>query len=171
MGYLNCYNRIKKLIESEEFKEMNAKWNPNDPQSALSLALKELYKESKLGPTIEGNYVELVIADLKAGGEPPFDIKLKCKKCGKPIKPFQPLKMENTIHALVDTIVKHNQDDCDSDIETRKREINNIDYKIQCLRSDIERYAIDEPANRKAINQIEEELLELEQRRKELKSS
>lgn len=46
MGWRTCYNSIKKLIESEEFKAENQKWNPNDPQSALSIALRELYNEN-----------------------------------------------------------------------------------------------------------------------------
>lgn len=45
MGWRNCYNDIKNLIESEEFKTENAKANPNDPQSALAIALRELYNE------------------------------------------------------------------------------------------------------------------------------
>lgn len=45
MGWRTCYNSIKKLIDSDEFKAENQKWNPNDPQSALAIALRELYNE------------------------------------------------------------------------------------------------------------------------------
>ena len=45
MGWRDCYREIKALIESKELKEMNEKANPNDPYSALSLALSEMYNE------------------------------------------------------------------------------------------------------------------------------
>lgn len=45
MGWLANYNSIKKFIESEEFKKENRAWNPNDPQSTLAIALRELYND------------------------------------------------------------------------------------------------------------------------------
>lgn len=45
MGWIDCYREIKTLIESEEFKKKNRTWNPNDPESALAIALRELYNE------------------------------------------------------------------------------------------------------------------------------
>lgn len=45
MGWMDCYNEIKKLIDSEEFKKKNKTWNPNDPENALSIALRKLYNE------------------------------------------------------------------------------------------------------------------------------
>jgi hypothetical protein len=45
MGWITAYNLIEQLIESEEFKRKNGKSNPNDPASALSLALKKLYNK------------------------------------------------------------------------------------------------------------------------------
>lgn len=45
MGWRDCYTEIKTLIDSEEFKEKNRKRNPNDPESALAIALRELYNE------------------------------------------------------------------------------------------------------------------------------
>ena len=45
MGWMDCFREIEKLIESDEFKKMNARCNPNDPETALSLALRELYNK------------------------------------------------------------------------------------------------------------------------------
>lgn len=45
MGWRDCYLDIKLHIESKEFNERNKKWNPNDPKSALAIALKKLYNE------------------------------------------------------------------------------------------------------------------------------
>ena len=45
MSWRDCFREIEKLIESDEFKKMNAKCNPNDPATALSLALRELYNK------------------------------------------------------------------------------------------------------------------------------
>lgn len=45
MGWIDCYLEIKTLIESEEFNKKNRTWNPNDPESALAIALRELYNE------------------------------------------------------------------------------------------------------------------------------
>lgn len=45
MAWRDCYREIKALIESKEFREMNEKANPNDPYSALALALREMYSE------------------------------------------------------------------------------------------------------------------------------
>ena len=45
MGWRFCYNELKKVIESDEFKKKNAENNPNDPKSALAIALRELYNE------------------------------------------------------------------------------------------------------------------------------
>lgn len=46
MGWMYCYNKIKKLIESEEFQKENALWNPGDNhQRAVAIALGKLYDE------------------------------------------------------------------------------------------------------------------------------
>lgn len=45
MGWMDCYREIKTLIESEGFKKMNSKCNPNDSESALAIALKQIYNE------------------------------------------------------------------------------------------------------------------------------
>lgn len=45
MSWIDCYREIKELIDSREFKNKNKTWNPNDPQSALAIALRELYNE------------------------------------------------------------------------------------------------------------------------------
>lgn len=45
MGWRTCYDSIKRHIESEEFKTENRKSNPNDPETALAIALRKLYSE------------------------------------------------------------------------------------------------------------------------------
>ena len=45
MGWRDVFNKIDELINSKEFKEFNRKVNPNDPETALSIALRELYNK------------------------------------------------------------------------------------------------------------------------------
>ncbi len=45
VGWRTCYDEIKKLIDSDEFKKKNRTWNPNDPETALAIALRKLYNE------------------------------------------------------------------------------------------------------------------------------
>lgn len=45
MSWRFVYNKIKKLLESEEFKKENSKWNPGQETSAINVALWHLLAE------------------------------------------------------------------------------------------------------------------------------
>ena len=42
MGWMYVYNKIKELLESEEFKKENLLHNPNNPEDAIKIALVKL---------------------------------------------------------------------------------------------------------------------------------
>ncbi|MFQ6052194.1 MAG: hypothetical protein ACE5K4_10955 [Candidatus Hydrothermarchaeota archaeon] len=45
MGWRFVYNKIKEVLEDEEFKKENKKWNPSTPEDAIVVALWHLHHE------------------------------------------------------------------------------------------------------------------------------
>jgi hypothetical protein len=45
MGWYGTYQDLKRHVESEDFKRRNRASNPNDPQTALALAVRTLCNE------------------------------------------------------------------------------------------------------------------------------
>jgi hypothetical protein len=45
MGWYGTYKTLERYIESDTFKKMNAEANPNDPKTALALAIRALYND------------------------------------------------------------------------------------------------------------------------------